>query len=219
MKQRLLGKKIGIVVESEFLADEIEAYRDRFTEQGAEVCFMSRIWNPQSVQTYYSNSLEPENRPQALTVTIDFRRENPEDYAALIMASSYTSVRLRYVDKMPISQLTPTLARKAPACEFFARSMMNPQIVKGFLCQGLWILTPYPELLKGRSVICHQVVLADVINTGAVLCTNEDGVVVDKDIVTGYSKEEVMLFIDRITEQIEKISLLCHSDESIIRVC
>lgn len=207
MKQRLFGKKIGIVIESEFLADEIEAYSDRFTEQGAEVCFMSRIWNTQNVQNYYSNSLEPENRPKTLTVMTDFRHENPEDYAAIIMASSYTSVRLRYVDKMPISQMTPTLARKAPACEFFARSMKNPQIVKGFLCQGLWILTSYPELLTGRSVICHQVVLADVINTGAILCANEDGVVVDKDLVTGYSKEEVMLFIDRIIEQIEQMAI------------
>ena len=91
------------------------------------------------------------------------------------------------------------MARQAPAVRFFAEAMANPNIVKGALCHGLWILTPRPDLLSGRRVICHEVMIADVVNAGAIYvapapagapATAEQpasGVVVDRDLVTGNS--------------------------------
>ena len=46
--------------------------------------------------------------------------------------------------------------------------MQNPNIIKGAPCHALWLLTPSPDILAGRKVICNQVVLADVINAGAI---------------------------------------------------
>ncbi len=56
-----------------------------------------------------------------------------------------------------------------------------------------------PELLKGRKVICHEVVLADIANAGAEYVPSETGIVVDGDIVTGRSGADVDKFIEAIT--------------------
>jgi protease I len=92
--------------------------------------------------------------------------------------------------------------RTAPAVQFFAKAMANPKIVKGLLCHGLWLLTPMPELLKGRRVICHEVVLADIVNAGAVYVPSPTNIVVDGDLVTGRSGHDVHAFIDAIVHQI-----------------
>lgn len=46
---------------------------------------------------------------------------------------------------------------------------------------------PSPELLIGRRVICHTVVLADIHNAGAVYVPDEGEVIVDDDLVTARS--------------------------------
>lgn len=198
------GKKIAILVESEFIPEEIEAYQQRFSELRATVHFMSRLWDKPSI--YFFSHVEEGETPQTLEVQIDFQNVDVNDYAAVIMAANYTSVRLRYFETVSDSVITPEQVRTAPAVKFFAKAMANPRIVKGALCHGLWILTPIPELLKGRRVICHEVVLADIINAGAIYDPSPSGVVVDGDLVTGRSKKEVDLFIDAITEQIQQIS-------------
>ncbi len=44
---RLPGKRIGILMESDFVEDEITYYRRRFAEEGAEVTLFTRLWgNP-----------------------------------------------------------------------------------------------------------------------------------------------------------------------------
>jgi protease I len=121
------------------------------------------------------------------------------------MAANYTSVRLRYFERPEGKPFSADMVRSAPAVQFFARAMANPRIVKGALCHGLWILTPHPELLKGRKVICHEVVLADILNCGAQYVppdAQNQGVVVDRDLVTGRSKNEVRPFVQAIAQKI-----------------
>jgi protease I len=202
------GKKIAVLVESEFVPGEIEAYRSRIPELGGEVNFMSRLWNQPS-QTFVSDVERAGETPVTMEVNIDFQDINQEDYAAVIMAANYTSVRLRYFEPPAGQAVSAEMVRSAPAVQFFARAMANPRIIKGALCHGLWILTPNPELLKGRKVICHEVVLADILNCGAQYIPRDEknaGVVVDGDLVTGRSWHEVMPFIQAIAEQIQTFS-------------
>ena len=141
----------------------------------------------------------------------DFQNINLEDYAAVIMAANYTSVRLRYFERPPGQPFSPDMVRSAPAVQFFARAMANPRIIKGALCHGLWILTPNPELLKGRKVICHEVMLADVLNCGAQYIppdAENAGVVVDRDLVTGHTWHEVLPFILAIAQQILSLAAM-----------
>ena len=202
--QPLAGKKIAVLVESQYVPGEIEAYRYGFGALGAEVHFMSRLWGNERL-TFVGEVELASQTPQTLEVDIDFQNVRLEDYAAVIMAANYTSVRLRYFAPPEGQPVSPNMARSAPAVEFFARAMRDPRIVKGPLCHGLWILTPCPELLKDRRVICHEVVLADVLNCGAIYVPQDaqnGGVVVDGDLVTGRSWHEVEPFVQAVARQI-----------------
>lgn len=48
-----------------------------------------------------------------------------------------------------------------------------------------------PELLKDRRVIYHTVVLADVVNAGAIFVPSPDHVVIDDDLVTTRSAADL----------------------------
>jgi protease I len=203
----LTGKKIGILVENKFIPEEISAYEVCFPILGAEVEFISRLWygdyKPGSA-TFYSDvdplDSQPWESPLPLKVSRDISTVKPSDYAAVIMSANYTSVRLRYSTE-PETLDPRALVQSSPAVAWFAEAMKNPRIIKGALCHGLWILTPNPDLLKGRTVVCNLVVLADILNCGANAVMNPK-VVVDKDLVTGYSKHEVIPFIQAIAAQI-----------------
>ena len=51
-------------------------------------------------------------------------------------------------------------------------------------------------------MICHEVVLADVANAGGIYTSSPNNIVVDNDLVTGRSKDDVLPFIDAIARQI-----------------
>lgn len=193
----LAGKKIAVLVETEYIPEEIAAYQTRFPELGATVHLMSRLWDRPSAR-FISDVDEVGKELQYLDVNIDFQNADINDYAAVIMAANYTSVRLRYFQPPEGQAISSQQTKTAPAVQFFAKAMHNPQIIKGFLCHGLWILTPVPELLKGRKVICHEVVLADIANAGAEYVSSDTGIVVDGDIVTGRSGADVDKFIEAI---------------------
>ena len=218
----LAGKKIAVLVESEYIPEEILAYRIHFEKLGAEVVLVTRLWG-QPKQTFFAtrDTMFRDNQGEfhdharlvellaglgleapdtyfgdvqggvqdrwlgldRLDVEVDFDQVNACEFAAVLMAANYTSVRLRYFESGDDPRLSP-------AVRFFAEAMGNPAVVKGALCHGLWILTPTPEVLRGREVICHRVVLADVLNAGAVYKEDSSGVVVDGDLVTGRSKHE-----------------------------
>ncbi len=203
MDQPLKGKKIAVLVETEYVPSEIKTYQERFAELGAEVHLMSRLWG-QSEITFVSDVTEVGQVPENLTVNIDFNHVNIHDYAAIIMAANYTSVRLRWLDDADLEgePITGDSGRKALAVRFFQQAMMEPKIVKGFPCHALWILAPIPEMLKGRRVICNRVMLADVNNAGGVYVNSDTGVVVDEEIVTNDSASRTPELVDAICKQI-----------------
>ena len=189
---RIDGARIGVVVETKFIPEEIAAYINAFPMLGAEVELLSRIWyndlEPPREATFYSDSdpLEdpPWTTPQKLVVKRDVSRVRPTEFAAIIMSANYTSVRLRYPGELPdpAAPFDPrSFVQSAPVVRFFADAMQNERIVKGLLCHGLWVLTPNPKLLRGRKVICNSVVMADVINCDAEIVLTRNRVVKDRD--------------------------------------
>lgn len=188
----LAGEKIAVLVENEYIPDEIRIYQERFAALGATVELMSRLWDNPSL-TFLSDVEEEGKTPEVLKVTTDFEKVRLEDYAAVIMSANYTSVRLRWFTAPQGQAIAPGMVRQAPAVGFFARAMRNPDIIKGAPCHALWLLTPTPELLAGRRVTCNPVVMADVLNAGAIYVPADPGqpwdqqVVVDGDLVTNPS--------------------------------
>ncbi|WP_058554445.1 DJ-1/PfpI family protein [Thiohalocapsa sp. ML1] len=204
----LQGKKIAIVIESEFVPKEIATYRERFAQYGAEVELLSRLWGNAEL-TFISDVQEAGETPETLTVDKDFTEVDPDDYAAVIMAANYTSVRLRWLADTDVEQdadgkpvIHGNSGRRSPAVQFFCRAMLNPRIVKGFPCHALWILSPVPEVLAGRRVTCNRVMLGDVQNAGGIYVPPINGVVVDGDMVTNDSADHSAELVDAIRDRI-----------------
>lgn len=205
MKKNLLkGKRVAVLVETEYIPIEIKFYCDYFSKLGAEVDLMTYLWGKEE-RIIVSDVTEPDGQVEQLTVTKEIADANPNDYAIVLTAANYVACRLREIPPMG-SLADASLVRSPAAVRFMASAMMNPQIVKGALCHALWILTPVPELLNGRKVICHTVVLADVLNAGAVYVPDESHVVVDRDLVTGRSAADIEAYCQKLAETYESIS-------------
>jgi protease I len=183
---RLTGKKIAILMESDFYEHEIFYYQYRFPEEGMELHFLTRMWG-QSSLTFTGHEYKV-----PFQVCESF--ENMDDatlrsYSAVIVPSAIVSDRLRYAEDVN---------KLAPATEFMQRAFAEPSILKGIICHGMWLLASTPELVRGRKVVAHNNLIGDIRNMGAVY-TDQD-VVVDGDLVTGRTGGHCHLFARKIID-------------------
>jgi protease I len=187
----LQGKKVAVLMESDFYEKEIFYYEHRFPEEGMELHFLTRLWGQSSLTFYGHEYKVPFECHESF--------ENMDDttlrsYAAIIVPSAIVSDRLRY---------TEDIHKPPPASVFLQRAFAEPSILKGIICHGLWLVAPTPELVRGRRLVAHNNLLGDVKNMGAIY-TDED-VVVDGDLVTARTGGHCHLFarkiIDLLTER------------------
>lgn len=205
MEDVLKNKKVAVLIESEFIPEEIKCYENFFTQEGAKVDFLSYLWGEKE-RTLVSDVDSVDKKLETLVVDKDIENANPNDYAIVLTAANYVACRLREIP--PMGNLGDALTVRSPsAVRFMASAMMNPKIVKGALCHALWILTPVPELLKDRKVICHTVVLADILNAGAIFVPDLSHVVIDNDLVTARSVEDLQSFTQALLTTYKKIGV------------
>jgi protease I len=187
----LQGKKIGILIESDFYEKEIFYYEHRFAEEGLEVHWMSRLWGQPSITFYGHEFKAPFFCNQSFEGMDDTELRS---FSAIIVPSAFVSDRLRY---------TEDLNKLAPAAEFLRRAFAEPGILKGIICHGMWLVATQPELVRGRPVVAHPNLYGDVKNMGA-LYTDQD-VVVDRDLVTartgGHCHQFAHTIIDILAKQ------------------
>ena len=184
------GKKIGILIESDFYEKEIFYYEHRFPEEGIDLHFLSRLWGQDSL-TFTGHEYQVSFECHESFEGID--DDALDDYSAIIVPSAMVSDRLRYteeVNKIP------------PATEFLTRAFANKNIIKGIICHGMWLVAPTPELVRGRRVVVHNNLIGDVKNMGAIY-TDKD-VVVDDDLVTARTGGHCHLFARTIIDMIGK---------------
>lgn len=182
----LEGKKIGILIESDYYEPEIWYYRLRFEEEGMEVHFLTRLWGQTSL-TFKGHEYQiPFECHESFEGMSD---EELRSYDAIIVPSGMVSDRLRYTDDVT---LIP------PAAAFMQRAMGEPGVLKGIICHGMWLMAPVAEQVRGRRVVVHNNLIGDARAYGAIY-TDED-VVVDGDLVTGRSGGHCHLFARRLLE-------------------
>jgi len=207
MNQPLHGKRVALLLETEYIYDEVLYYQQQVERLGGELHLLSYLWGEESKT--FVNDCDSWDRPitSMHTITVDrcVTQSNVNDYDIVLCAANYVAVRLREIPPMGTLGSVDEV-NSAPAVKFFADAMANPKIVKGALCHALWILTPNPQLLKDRKVICHTVVLADIINAGAVFVPAEDHVVVDDDLVTARSFADVEAYWNAVVQQAKEIN-------------
>ncbi|NJP05407.1 MAG: thiamine biosynthesis protein ThiJ [Chloroflexaceae bacterium] len=176
----LQGKKIAILIESDFYEPEIFYYERRFAEEGIDLHFLTRLWG-QSMLTFKGHEYQiPFECRESFEGMDDATLRS---YAAIIVPSGMVADRLRY---------TEDVHKLPPATVFLQRAFAEPSVLKGIICHGMWLVAPAPELVRGRPVVVHNNLLGDAKNMGAIY-TDED-VVVDGDLVTGRSGGHCHLF-------------------------
>jgi len=166
----LNGKKIGVLIESDFYEKEIFYYEHRFPEEGMELHFMTRMWGQPSLTFKGHEEHYPFECHESFEGMDDATLRG---FSAIIVPSAMVSDRLRY---------TEDVKKLPPATEFLKRVFAEKNIVKGIICHGMWLVSPAPELVRGRPVTCHNNLIGDVKNMGAQY-TDQD-CVVDGDLVT-----------------------------------
>lgn len=184
----LRGKKIGILIESDFYEKEIFYYEHRFPEEGAELHFLTRLWGQPSITFVGHEYKAPFECRESFENMSD---ETLRSYAAIIVPSGIVADRLRYsedVNKIP------------PATQFLARAFAEKSILKGIICHGLWLVSPMAELVRGRPVTVHNNLIGDAKNYGAVYIDKD--VVVDRDLITGRTGAHCHLFARTIIDTV-----------------
>src|SRR5882757_2097861 len=115
----LQGKKVGVLIESDYYEKEIFYYEHRFPEEGIELHFLTRLWGQPSL-TFTGHEFK-------IPFEVNESFEHMDDatlksFSAIIVPSAIVSDRLRY---------TEDVNRKPPATEFLARAFAEKQIIKG----------------------------------------------------------------------------------------
>lgn len=184
----LQGKKIGILIETDYYEPEIWYYQHRFAEESVELHFLTRLWGQPSITFKGHEYQAPFECRESFE---DMGDEELKTYSAIIVPSGMVADRLRYtenVNKIP------------PATAFLKRVFAEKNIIKGIICHGMWLIAPASEIVKGRRVVVHNNLIGDARAYGAVY-VNED-VVVDDDLVTARSGGHCHQFARRIIEML-----------------
>ena len=177
---RLAGRTVAILMESDYVEPEIDYYQRRFAEEGARVEWLTRLWGQPDLTCTGHEYRRP--------VTVDGDLEAVDDEHLRRLAA-----RLVRPGLVADGRRSPAGAGAgAPAVDLLARAFAEPSVLKGFICHGIWLASPIPEAVRGRSVTCHNNLISDVRNMGAVY-TDQD-VVVSGDLVTGRDADHCHLF-------------------------
>jgi protease I len=183
---RLQGRKIAVLIESDFYEHEIWYYRYRFREEGADLHFLSRMWGQESI-TFRGHEYQAPFECRESFESMD--NETLRSYSAIIVPSGMVADRLRFTDDV---------RRTAPAAELLRRAFNDPGILKGIICHGLWLVAPVPEVVRGRPVTCHNNLVGDARAYGARYI--DEDVVVDGDLVTGRTGDHAQIFARTIID-------------------
>jgi protease I len=182
----LNDKKIGILIESDYYEPEIWYYKSRFAEEGIDLHFLSRLWGNDKLTFQGHEHQIPFECNESFEGMSD---KELESYSAIIVPSGMVSDRLRFTDDV---------TKIPPATEFLKRAFAVPQILKGIICHGMWLVAPATELIAGRNVVVHNNLIGDARAYGANYVDQD--VVVDGDLVTGRSGGHCHLFAKKILE-------------------
>ena len=181
-------KSVVILMESDYYEHEIWYYMSRFAESGVKARFVSRLWGQSAITFKGHEHVAPfECRESFETIT----DAELDQVSAVIVPSGYVSDRLRY---------TEDLAKLPPATAFLERAFQRPNVIKGIICHGLWLVAPLPSLVKGRKLTCHPNLHGDALAYGAQFVDQD--VVEDGDLITARTGNHAHLLARAILQRI-----------------
>ena len=164
----LQGLKVYVLMESQFVPQEIEFYEHRLTQYGATVELVSHLWGCDSLtfHSHYDQGLIPKIRHAVVHTDfaeIDF--DSPS--LAAVIAPIDVHQRLLYDPNIVASKDPVMAARSAPAVDFVRKALEHPRIVVGAFGHGVELLTPLTHLIKDVSITASPGSLVALCNAGA----------------------------------------------------
>ena len=164
----LQGLKVYVLMESQFVPQEIEFYEHRLTQYGATVELVSHLWGCDSLtfHSHYDQGLIPKIRHAVVHTDfaeIDF--DSPD--LAAVIAPIDVHQRLLYDPNIVASKDPVMAARSAPAVDFVRKALEHPRIVVGAFGHGVELLTPLTHLIKDVSITASPGSLVALCNAGA----------------------------------------------------
>ena len=167
-KKPLQGLKIYVLMESQFVPQEIDLYERRFTQYGATVELVSHLWGCDSLcfHSHYDQGLIPKIRHAVVHLDIaDVDLDSLE--TAAIIAPIDVHQRLLYDPKIVSSNDPVAAARSAPAVDLIRRALEHPRTVVGAFGHGVELLSPLTDLIKDASITASPGSLCAMCNAGA----------------------------------------------------
>jgi putative intracellular protease/amidase len=194
-----MRNKIAVMLESHYDPTEPGAFAMYFREKGYEVEYISNLRGDR-VRTFKDN-----DGLGSITVEHDLGSVDLGEYAGLVLVGGYGMDMLRY--EVFVEEGKPNIPR---ATAFVADGIARHQhLILGAVCHSLWLLTPMPELLKGKHVTCGHNIMHDVRNCGAILVYNKERRMladthVDGNLVTGRHPYVIQKFMDVFLDEVNK---------------
>lgn len=185
---RLTGARVGLLLESDYFEPEIFYYQLRFAEEQADLVIMTRLWGQPEITFTGHEFRAPFTVSRSLEGISD---DDLRGFDAIIVPSGIVADRLRF---------SAEPKELSPATELMRRAFAMPDVLKGVICHGSWLLAKIPETVRGRSMTCHNNLVGDILNMGAVY-TDSD-VVIDGDLITGRTGKHCHLFAHALIDAI-----------------
>lgn len=168
-------KKIAILVADLFDDNELFYPYYRFQEAGFEVDLIG-------AETGGSHKSK-----KGQTATTDFAAKDVSatDYEALMVPGGFS----------------PDYMRRSPDIVAFAKAMNDAGKPIGAICHGGWLLISAMDL-TGKTMTCYHSIRVDIENAGATYMDKE--VVVDGNLITSRSPNDLPVFMKTFTEHLEQ---------------
>lgn len=182
MSNSLQGKKIAVLAADGVEKVELETPRAQLVENGAEVQLLS----------IKSGDIQARNHDLEPAGTIRVDREvsdaSVDDYDALVL---------------PGGTVNPDKLRLDSSAVAFVRDFVNSGKPVAAICHGPWTLVE-AGVVAGRRLTSYPSIRTDLRNAGANVVDEE--VVVDGNMITSRSPDDLPAFCGRLIDQLEQMS-------------
>ncbi len=175
----LMGKKVAILTENGFEETELTSPKKAMENAGIKVDIVSPQKSKVKAWAHDHWSVE-------LPVNVNLSNADVENYDALMI---------------PGGVMNPDQMRMNEHCVQFARDFMKTGKTVAAICHGPQLLIE-TGLLKGRKLTSYPSIKTDLKNAGADWRDRE--VVVDDNLITSRSPEDLEAFNKKLLEQIRE---------------
>lgn len=176
----LSGKKVAILATSGFEESELVEPKKALENSGAQVFIIS----PEKGRIKGWNH---GNWSKDIGVHKSVQEANPADYDALFL---------------PGGVINPDKLRRDEKAVEFVRSFFNDNKLVAAICHGPQMLIE-ADVVKGRTLTSFGSIKKDLINAGAEWV--DQNVVIDNNLLTSRSPEDLPAFNKRLIEEISKV--------------